>query len=117
MRRMSISRREVLGSLVGMLAASHRTRAAATPVTMESLLSEMIDREMVARLPDPPYQSHEASSYDRRKVSPGDPSWFSNQDYSQFIRKEDHNGRTESVMMDAEGPGVITRFWMGAPRP
>jgi len=114
---MSLSRREALCSFVGMLAASRRARADAEPITMESLLAEMIDREVVARLPDPPYRSHEASSDDRRAVSPGDPSWFANQDYSQFIRLENHNGRNESVMMDAEGPGVITRFWMGAPRP
>jgi len=117
MSRMPLSRREALCSFVAMLAASRRARADAAPITMESLLAEMIDREVVARLPDPPYRSHEASSYDRRAVSPGDPSWFANQDYSQFIRLENHNGRNESVMMDAEGPGVITRFWMGAPRP
>lgn len=117
MSGMPISRREVLGSLAALVAASRHTHAAAGPITMESLLAEMIDREVVARLPDPPYISHEASSYDRRKLSPGDPAWFSNDDYSQFIRKEDHNGRTEFVMMDADGPGVMTRFWMGAPRP
>jgi hypothetical protein len=115
--RMPISRREVLGSLAAMLLASRRSRAGAAPITMESLLAEMIDREVVARLPEVSYRSHEASSHDPRKVSPDDPSWFANLDYSQFIREENHSGRNESVMMDAEGPGVITRFWMGAPRP
>lgn len=82
-------------------------------VTLESLLTEMIDRDAVARWPAPAFVSHQASSYDRHSKSPNLPGWFSNSDYSQFIRNEKRADRTEWVMMDADGPGCITRIWTG----
>jgi hypothetical protein len=86
-------------------------------VTTESLLKEMVDRDALARLPDPPFVSHQASSYDRRSVAPDKPEWFANNDWSQFIRSEKHGEQTEWVMMDADGPGAITRIWSGGPKP
>jgi len=80
----------------GLLSAALATIAAAAPatergppsgsvpvVTLGSLLEEMVDRDRLARLPQPEYCT----------------------------------GREERVMMDAAGPGAITRFWMGAPHP
>ncbi|MDF1570715.1 MAG: DUF2961 domain-containing protein [Bacteroidales bacterium] len=81
-------------------------------ITFESLLLEMTDREEIARYPDPEYSLRQFSSYDRATVSPGDSTWFANWDRSMFIRTDTINGRREYVMMDAEGPGAVVRFWM-----
>ncbi|MES2657614.1 MAG: glycoside hydrolase family 172 protein [Verrucomicrobiota bacterium] len=81
-------------------------------ITLESLLDEMTDFGAVARWPQPEYTCREASSYDRATKSPDQPGWFANTDQNQFIRTETHQGRTEKVMLDTEGPGSIVRFWL-----
>ena len=81
-------------------------------VTFESLLHEIVDRDVLARYPDPFYVTKQFSSYDRTSVKPGEQAWFANWDLSQFLRVDTINGRREFVMMDAEGPGAIVRFWM-----
>jgi hypothetical protein len=54
---------------------------AGEPITIESLLAEMVTRETVARLPATPYTCRQSSSYDRRSVDPEDAStWFANAD-------------------------------------
>lgn len=82
-------------------------------LTFESLLCEMIDRSNVAQWPDPEFRLLQASSYDRRSVEKDKEGWYANEDWSNYIRKEINKGREEYVVMDAEGPGVITRFWTG----
>lgn len=74
----------------------------------------MIDYDAVARWPRPEFTCKQASSYDRKKVAPHQPGWFANDDKSHFIRDEEINGRTERVMLDADGPGCIVRFWLTA---
>jgi hypothetical protein len=81
-------------------------------ITFESLLQEMTDRERLPLYPEPLYITRQFSSYDRASVAPDQPGWFSNWDRSMFIREEDNQGRLEYVMMEAEGPGAIVRFWM-----
>ena len=81
-------------------------------VTIESLLDEMVDRSVIARMPDPAYTCLQASSYNRAQTAPDEPGWFANQDWSHFIRSEERNGETEWVMMDAAGPGAVVRIWM-----
>lgn len=81
-------------------------------VSTETLLQEMVNRETLAKFPDPPFVLKQFSSYDRARTHPGVISWFSNWDRSMFIRKETNNGRTEQVMFNANGPGAIVRFWM-----
>jgi len=54
----------------------------------------------------------QASSYDRKSISPELPGWFANDDRSQYIRTEDVNDRLEHVMMDVDGPGAVVRFWL-----
>ncbi|MCC6680415.1 MAG: DUF2961 domain-containing protein [Phycisphaeraceae bacterium] len=84
----------------------------AQTIRLESLLDEMIDRDAVARWPQPAYTCSQASSYDRRSVSPDDQStWYANGDRSWFVRSEQRDGRQELVMMDVEGPGAIVRIW------
>ena len=88
------------------------------PVTTASLLTEMVDRDAVAKWPAPEFVSHQASSYDRASTTPKDPStWFANHDWSQFVRSETNGGRREWVLMDADGPGCLTRLWWAGDRP
>ncbi|MFO7922164.1 MAG: glycoside hydrolase family 172 protein [Bacteroidales bacterium] len=81
-------------------------------ITFESLLEEMTDREILTYFPDIEYSHMHFSSYDRASVSPNEKGWFANIDRSNFLRVEDNNGRREFVMVDAEGPGAIVRWWM-----
>jgi len=87
------------------------TSGLANAASLETLLDEMVDRAALARLPDPPYTCRQASSYDRATVAPDQPGWFANMDRSHFIRIEKREGRTEYVMMEADGPGAIVRIW------
>ena len=82
-------------------------------VSLQSLLREMVDRDAPARLPRPAYVCKEASSHDRAKTDPADAkTWHSNKDFEQFIRTEENDGRHEWVIMDDDGPGAVTRFWL-----
>jgi hypothetical protein len=82
-------------------------------VSIESLLHEMVDRDAVARFPETDFRLRQESSYNRASKTPDEPvGWFTNKDYRNFIRTEENNGRTEWVMMDHQGPGVIVRSWM-----
>lgn len=81
------------------------------------LLDEMIDRDNVARLPEPEYRLRQQSSYDRKSKTPTDPNgWFANADRGNFIRTEENDGRQEWVVMEHDGPGVMGRMWMPDPR-
>jgi hypothetical protein len=83
----------------------------AQTVSLSSLLDEMVDRDSVTRFPDPAFVCVQASSYDRAAKSPAE-NWFSNHDASRFLREETNGNRKEWVLMDADGPGVIVRFWI-----
>jgi len=78
---------------------------------MESLLLEMVDRDNLARLPEPAYTCKQFSSYDRNADTPGAPTWWANMDRSYFLRVEENQGRKEHVLMDTAGPGAVVRFW------
>jgi hypothetical protein len=81
-------------------------------VDVDMLLHEMISYKAVASWPHPFYKEHQASSYDRKSVSPDKPGWFANADASQYIRTDDIAGRKENVMLDTDGPGAVVRFWL-----
>ena len=81
-------------------------------ISLNSLLKEMINPLSVVTWPQPAYILKQASSYDRRSVSPDQPGWFANTDQAQFIRIEQHDNHKEYVMFDADGPGAIVRFWL-----
>ena len=82
-------------------------------VTFESLLDEMTQVCSIARLPSPSYRQMQASSYDRTQTDPTNrETWFGNADWGGYVRTEKHNGRTEWVLMEHNGPGTITRFWI-----
>lgn len=82
------------------------------PVTFNSLMTEMTDRQELTKYPDIPYKLKQFSSYDRRSVAPGEEGWFANADYTQFIREENNEGRREFVLFDHDGAGAIVRWWM-----
>ncbi|MCL4695371.1 MAG: DUF2961 domain-containing protein, partial [Candidatus Hydrogenedentes bacterium] len=87
-------------------------------VTMDSLLGEMTDLTALTRFPDPAYTVKQFSSYDRRSLDPAvltDENWFANGDRGQHLRQEERDGATEWVLMDADGPGAIVRFWSANP--
>ena len=92
-------------------------KVAENSVSLKSLLKEMIDRNALARWPNPAYRSKEFTSCDRRSVSPDKPGWFANHDEGNYLRTEDHNGRKEYVMMDADGPGAIVCFFKATTDP
>ena len=74
-------------------------------VSLESLLSEMIDRERIATVPAPHYVCRQFSSYDRDTVGKDQPGWFANWDRSQFVRVEE-TGRTQGIRDAGRGrPG------------
>jgi hypothetical protein len=90
-----------------------RVNAQRYDVTFESLLNEMADRSVVTKKPVYPYKTLQYSSYNRASVSPDDPAgWFANGDQGFDIRNEINNGREESVLMECNGPGVLTRIWI-----
>ena len=81
-------------------------------VTLESLLNEMINRDLLPRLPHPAYLCHQFSSYNRRSVTPTDPDgWFAGGDSGHFLYTEKIEGRDEWVLMDHRGPGCVVRIW------
>jgi len=87
------------------------------PISIGSLLDEMVDRQSAARFPEPEFTCRQFSSYDRRAVEPGGEDWFANLDNRQYLRTETIDGRTEEVLMDAAGPGAIVRFWVTSEGP
>ncbi len=94
-----------LYSLLSLSQGSHR-------VDISSLLKDMANSDLLAKLDSVPYKQVQASSYDRKQTDPKDPvTWFANEDYGQFIRTERVGDRTEWVVMDHQGPGAITRIW------
>ncbi len=104
--------RKVCWLLLVIVQGSAFISAQAQTITLESLLDEMIDRDAVARWPQPEYTCKQDSSYSRVAVSPDDQStWYANADSSYYVRIEERDGRQELVMMDEDGPGVIVRFW------
>lgn len=81
-------------------------------ISLDYLLEQMTTRRLLPEYPTPYFTCRQFSSYDQRSVAPGEEGWFANHDASWFIRTEENDGRREFVMMDAEGPGAIVRFWM-----
>lgn len=72
----------------------------------------MVNPEALAQYPDPFYITKQFSSYDRTSTDKDSLSWYANCDRSQFLRTDSIEGRREFVMVDTDGPGAITRFWV-----
>ncbi len=89
--------------------------AASQTVTAANLLEEMGDLASMTRFPAPFYVTKQFSSYDRASVAPDKPTWFANRDHGNFVRREERQGRTEQVMMEASGPGAVVHLWTANP--
>jgi predicted GH43/DUF377 family glycosyl hydrolase len=87
---------------------ANRTRGA---IDLRSLLEEMLDRSHIAEFPQPEFVCRQASSYNRLSQAPGNPEWFAGADFDQFYGSHEIEGRKEWIMLDAEGPGAVTRWW------
>jgi len=85
--------------------------AYAGDISFASLLEEMTNRKEAAKWPAYEYQCGQFSSYDRNSTAPTTAGWWANWDRSYFLRVEENQGRKEYVLMDAEGPGAVVRFW------
>ncbi|HDP34399.1 MAG TPA: DUF2961 domain-containing protein [Candidatus Hydrogenedentes bacterium] len=96
------------------------TAAAQTgQVNLETLLAETVSLERLAVAPSPGYLTRQFSSYDQNSTDPDiltKDNWFANHDRNQHLRVEENQGREEFVLMDAEGPGVVVRFWSANPK-
>jgi hypothetical protein len=90
-------------------------------IGVRALLGELVDLERLAILPDPPFRTYLASSYDRRSKSASDPvTWFANDDWvsterPNYVRLEEVAGRREYVLLDVTGPGALVRIWSATP--
>jgi hypothetical protein len=80
-------------------------------INLTSLLNEMVNRYQITRFPESGYKCLQSSSYNRESVSPDKPGWFADSDGIGFIRTEVNNGVEEWVLMEDDGPGVITKIW------
>lgn len=93
------------------------------PISMTSMLKDMVDRNHIARFPEFGFRLKQQSSYNRASVEVEEPKmeptgWFINHDYNSsendknFIRVEENNGTKEWVLMDHQEPGALVRTWM-----
>jgi hypothetical protein len=81
-------------------------------ITIDKLLTEMVDLKRLCEFPAPAYTEAEASSYDRSSTSPSDQTgWFANGDNSNYYGMEGPEGSKECVLLDVKGPGAIVRYW------
>ena len=89
------------------------THSQQLPISMETLLDEMVSYEESVYYPSPYYSASQQSSTDKRSLSPQQPFWFGNQDNTRYIRLDNNNpeGRYEKVIFDQNTPGAITRMW------
>ncbi|MGB7323553.1 MAG: glycoside hydrolase family 172 protein [Rubripirellula sp.] len=106
-------------SVIAYLIGSACVGQSQEPVSIKSLLHEMVDRDAVARYPENDFRLKQSSSYNRASKSPDEPAgWFNNKDNNTsdkdkcFIRVEENDGRKEWVLMDHDGPGAIVRSWV-----
>ncbi len=82
-----------------------------TAVSLESLLEEMLNCDSVARWPEHSFTCKQASSMDPRRKGPDQPDWFV-KSCENFVRVDEAAGRKQHVLMDADGPGAIVRFFV-----
>lgn len=96
---------------------------AANPITTGSLVAEMTDLVRLGDFPDPPFETVQFSSYDRRSEAPNTPGWYANSDgfgsepipgFLAVLRAPDADGVGEYLMADVKGPGAIVRGWTAA---
>lgn len=94
---------------------------AESPVSVHSLLREMLTLGDLARAPAHPFRTCMVSSYDRasKVPTPSEDSpvgWYANHDWGNYAgRALDRVGEQEAVLLDCDGPGVLVRIWSATP--
>lgn len=97
--------------------------AAPAPLTTGDLLREMVELDVLAEFPDPPYKTTQFSSYDRRSVAPYAPGWYANSDgfgrepvpnFVAVLQEPGADGVGRCLMAQVDGPGAIVRCWTAA---
>ncbi len=106
----SLSRLVVAGIALGSFLFFPQTSHAYL-IDLGGLLGEMIDRSRIAEFPEPAFVCKQASSYNRHSVTPDNPEWFTGADFDQFYGCDLVGGRREWIMLDVDGPGVVSRWW------
>lgn len=104
----------IIAAALGLAVVAAPIEQLSDTVTWESLAKDFGDPEALTRLPEPWFETRQASSYDRAAVNPST-NWFANADAGQFLRNEEVSGRIEHVMADLVGPGVVERVWSANP--
>ncbi len=102
-------------SLVFLFVCSCVANKAIAEIDVGTLVTELADRDSLAIHPDGSYTLHQASSHDTRNARGfsrlGAPWGFANVDFGNYLRQVTIDGRKEWVLLDDQGPGVITRWW------
>jgi hypothetical protein len=108
----------MLPRLICLLAFTGCACAQPQPLTLNSLLKEMADRDALARFPSPAYKQGQGSTYNRASKARDQADqtfsgWFADGDGGFYMRTENTNagGATEYVVMEHQGPGAITKLW------
>jgi hypothetical protein len=88
-------------------------------VSIDTLLNEMIDRDLQTRFPETNFRLKQQSSYNRASLNKKDSvGWYNNHDFNSndkdqnFIRIEEKQEGNEWVLMEHNSPGTIVRTWM-----
>ncbi len=92
--------------------------SAESVINLGVLLDETTNLERLATAESMDYITRQFSSYDRKSTDPAvltEENWFANADRGHCLRKEWVGWRSEYVLMEADGPGVIVRFWSANP--
>ena len=95
-------------------------RPAESPlVSMEELVTQLTDLDRLTRAASPAYETLQFSSWDRRSVSPADPTengWFANLDWDAYLGETNVDGRLERIMAEVVGAGALVRVWAADPK-
>ncbi|MBL7189848.1 MAG: DUF2961 domain-containing protein [Phycisphaerae bacterium] len=104
-------RRIAVIGIVSILLLAYPQPSSADQIGLSSLLEDVLDRSLIAEYPDPAFVCRQSSSYNRHSITPDRPDWFTGGDFDQFYGCDVVEGRKEWIMLDAVGPGVVTRWW------
>ncbi|MCJ7680285.1 MAG: DUF2961 domain-containing protein, partial [Candidatus Aminicenantes bacterium] len=104
----------ILILLTSLLPSTGCRQTAGKTLDVPALLLEMTDFENLSRLPKPFFTQAASTSYSRESHKGGE-DWFHNMDRGGYIRTETTAGQKEHVLLDAKGPGTVSRFWTANP--
>lgn len=104
--------------IVAALALALAVQDATSTLTYEQIVHRLVDLDHLATPPGPGERGYQFSSWDRASAGakPGTEAWFANGDANQFLRSDAAAGSSEHVMVDAEGPAMVTRIWSANPQ-